>query len=118
MKNKDLHRAAQIILDAAVAEVETDAGSPAQETELIFITIEEAGKIAHVKRWKLAKWLKLKGKNGNKLIRSFKLGSSRNSRVRIEKASFIAFLESKIQLAEDGGEGEQPAKYNKGDDKQ
>lgn len=102
MNNGKLHRAAQLLLDAAVAETETDAGSPARENCLKFITIEEACEIAHVKRWKLAEWLKLKDENGKALIRSFKIGSSRNSRVRIDKASFIAFLESKIRQAEDG----------------
>lgn len=96
----------------------TDKTADSENPDLIFITTEEACKVAHIKRWKLAEWLKLEDKNGNKLIRSFKLGSSRNSRVRIEKTSFIAYLESKIQLAEDRGEGEQPAKHNKGDAKQ
>ena len=104
MKDVKLNRAAQIILDAAVAAAETDAGSSAREAELIFITIKEAGKIAHVERWKISKWLNMKDKNNKPLIRSFKLGSSRNSRVRIDKASFIAFLESKLQQSEDGKE--------------
>ena len=106
MYNSKIHRAAQIILDAAVAETETDVGSPARENGLKFITIKEACEIAHVERWKLADWLKLKDENGKSLIRSFKLGSSKNSRVRIDKASFLAFLESKIRQTEDGKEVE------------
>ena len=102
MNKGKLHRAAQLILDAVDAETETDTGSPARENGLKFITIEEACEIAHIKRWKLAEWLKLKDENGKLLIRSFKIGSSGNSRVRIDKASFIAFLESKIRQSEDG----------------
>lgn len=107
MKNGKLHRAAQLLLDAAVAEAETDAGSPARENGLKFITVKEACEIAHVKRWKLAEWLDLKDKNKKPLIRSFKIGTSRNGRVRIDKASFIAFLESMIRQAEDGKEVEE-----------
>lgn len=104
MDNNKLHRAAQIFLDAAVAETETGAGSPAKEIDLKFITVKEACEIAHVKRWKLAEWLELKDEDGMPLIRYFKLGSSRNSRVRIDKASFIAFLETMIRPSEDGKE--------------
>lgn len=101
MNISELNRAAQVFLKAAAAEAETDAGSPARENDLIkFITITEACEIAHVKRWKLAEWLKLKDENGIPLIRYFKIGSSKNGRVRIDKASFIAFLESKIRQSD------------------
>ena len=80
----------------------TDNSAGSKVPTLKFITIEEACEIAHIKRWKLAEWLKLKDENGKLLIRSFKIGSSGNSRVRIDKASFIAFLESKIRQSEDG----------------
>ena len=97
MTISELNRAAQVFLKAAAAEAETDAGSPARENDLKFITVEEACEIAHVERWKIAEWLNLKDEKKKPLIRSFKLGSSRNSRVRIDKASFIAFLESMIR---------------------
>ena len=106
MNKGTLHRAAQIFLDAAVAEAETNAGSPAPEKGLKFITIAEACEIAHVKRWKLAEWLRLKDENGKLRIRSFKIGSSKNGRVRIDEASFKAFIESKIRQGENGKEME------------
>ena len=81
------------------------AGS--ENTDIEFITIKDACKIAKVQRWKISEWLMLKDENGRPLIRSFKIGSSKNSRVRIDKASFISFLESKIRQAEDGKEVEE-----------
>lgn len=82
----------------------TDNSAGSKVPALKFITIEEACEKAHIKRWKLAEWLKLKDENGKPLIRSFKLGSSKNSRVRIDEASFNAFLESKVQQAGEGKE--------------
>ena len=93
MKNGKLHRAAQLLLDAAVAEGHEDA--------LEFLTIKGACELAMVSRWTVARWLRLKDAEGNYIIRWHKLGKSRNAPVRIAKASFIAFLESQVQYAED-----------------
>ena len=84
----------------------TDNSAGSKVPALKFITIAEACEIAHIKRWKLAEWLKLKDENGKLRIRSFKIGSSKNGRVRIDEASFKAFIESKIRQGEDGKEVE------------
>ena len=70
------------LIEAALAKVSK------QETE--YITYDEACEIAKVSRWRIMRWIKSPGSG----IIAIKLGSSRNSSVRIEKASFLAYLAS------------------------
>lgn len=93
MKNRSFNRAAQVILNAALAD--------GHEEALEFLTIKGACELAMVSRWTVARWLRLKDANGNYLIRWNKLGKSRTAPVRINRASFIAFLESLEQYAGD-----------------
>ena len=99
MKNNTINRAAQELLAAALTE------RSVKDVELL--TINDACKIAKVTRWTVSRWLRLKDAEGNFLIRWSKLGASKNSPVRIDKESFINFLESKIRQAEDGKEVEE-----------
>ena len=93
MNDTSIHRAAQVILNAALAD--------GHEEALEFLTIKGACELAMVSRWTVARWLRLKDANGNYLIRWNKLGKSRTAPVRINRASFIAFLESLEQYAGD-----------------
>ena len=60
-----------------------------------YISIEQACEITGFSRWTISRWLKQKDKKGNYRILWIKLGTARCSRVRIDKVSFMAYLESK-----------------------
>ena len=92
MKGNSINRAAQVILNAALAD--------GHEEALELLTIKGACELAMVSRWTVARWLRLKDDDGNYIIRWHKLGKSRTALVRIDKASFLAFLESQEQYAE------------------
>ena len=93
MTNKKTHlQSVQILLDAANAE---------QKESIEFITIDEAGELIKLSRWSIMRRLRLKDEAGNYIIRWHKLGKGRNAPVRINRASFIAFLESQEQYAGD-----------------
>lgn len=97
MKNGLLNRAAQSNLKTAHRE------DPDKDLE--FLTIDEACELSKLSRWSIYRLLRKTDADGNYLIRWSKLGSSRNSPVRIDKASFMAFLETKVQYAhKEGGE--------------
>lgn len=74
----------------SAASAETDVS----KSKTLYISTEQACEIAMIARWKVAEWRKMKGPDGNYRFRWFKLGKARNGRVRIEKASFLAFLKS------------------------
>ena len=78
---------------------ETDNAADSENTELKFITIKEACEILKFSRWTITRMLRMKDANGNYLIRWSKHGNANSSPVRIDKASFRAFLESKVQQA-------------------
>ena len=65
-----------------------------------YLTIKDACRITKVSRWTITKMLKMTDAKGNYLIRWSKLGRL----VRIDKASFCAFLESYDQHANTGKE--------------
>jgi len=84
----------------AAAEILIDAANSEQNDTITFITIEEASELIKLSRWSIMRRLRLKDEAGNYIIRWHKLGKSRNAPVRINRASFIAFLESQEQYAE------------------
>lgn len=77
-----------------------------EKDALELITIKTACDIAKTSRWTISRWLKLKNADGNYIIRWFKLGPAQTSPVRIDKASFMAFVESNEQA----GKGEEMEK--------
>lgn len=81
------------IVGDGTASKPTDSSGKQEESE--YITKEDAKAIAKVSIWTISRWLKQKDKNGNYLIRWIKLGTAQCSPVRIDKASFKAYLESK-----------------------
>lgn len=86
MATSTINRTVQTSLKTVQREV------PNKNLELI--TIKGACKLAQVSRWTIYRWLRMTDDEGNYLIRWGKHGKSKNSPVRIDKASFIAFLES------------------------
>ncbi len=75
------------------------------ENRIKYITIKDACEITKFSRWTVSRWLRMTDSNGNYLIRWSKNGPSKNSPVRINEASFMAFLETKEQHAKkEGGE--------------
>ena len=91
--NSETLQRVQMVLAAAMASQQSN------EDELL--TLAEACTLSKVSRWTVARWLRLKDANGNYIIRWHKLGKSRTAPVRINRASFIAFLESHLQDAGD-----------------
>jgi len=85
MKHGNFQSVAQNFIEA-VAKASGDS-----ERTPDYITYNEASEIAKVSRWTVRRWTKLPD-NGIMVI---KLGPSRSSPVRIEKASFLAFLASR-----------------------
>lgn len=104
MPNSNSKSAAELI-EAAIAKVAKQATN--QETE--YLTIAEACKIAKVSRWTIRRWTKFPDSG----IIVIKLGSSKSCRIRIEKASFMAFLASKAVKAE----ASEPQEINNGNTK-
>lgn len=102
MNHGTLNQAAQNFLNAAASLSKEASKTHTPNPE--YITTEEACVIAKVKRWTILRWRKQKDSNGEYVIRWIKIGESSNSLVRIDKASFIAFLESKEQHADKGKE--------------
>ena len=100
-----LQEAAKIIVEAAASNgmASGSTGSSEQEDPK-YITINQACEIAGVSRWTVTGWLKKMDDNGNYLIRWIKLGSAQCSPVRIDKASFMAYLESMVQQSKNGKE--------------
>ncbi len=97
MEKGDLKWAAQEVLKAALTE--------RSHKDVEFLTTDEASEMAKVSRWTIYRWRMLKDADGGYLIRWSKLGSGKNSPVRIDKESFMAFLESKVQYANKEGGG-------------
>ena len=98
-KPSTINAAARHQMDAAKDEVKMS-----EKDALELITIKEACEKAKSSRWTISRWLKQKNADGNYIIRWFKLGSAQTSPVRIDKASFEAFFESKVQQAGEGKE--------------
>jgi hypothetical protein len=82
---------------------------PETKQEPEYLTIDEACKIAKVTRWTIRRWTKFPDSG----IIVIKLGSSKSCRIRIEKASFMAFLASKAVKAE----ASEPQEINNGNTK-
>ena len=91
MSKIQLEEAAKVMY-AALKKV----ANPETQQEPEYLTIEEACKIAKVSRWTIRRWTKFPDSG----IIVIKLGSSKSCRIRIEKASFMAFLASKAVKAE------------------
>lgn len=93
MKNGDINQVAPA----------TNKDRPHKDSE--YLTTDEACEMARVSRWTLYRWRMMKDSNGNYLFLWGKLSSGKNSPVRINRASFKAFLETKMQYAhQEGGE--------------
>ena len=86
MKTGRLNQAAQSNLKAAHRED--------SDKDLEFLTIDEACELSKLSRWSIYRLLRKTDSGGNYLIRWSKLGPSKNSPVRIDKASFMAYIES------------------------
>ena len=82
-----LQQAAQMVLAAA-------ANQQKSKEEKKLLKIKEACEIASVSRWTIARWLQLKDDEGNYIIRWHKIGNAKKGRIRIDNASFTAFLDS------------------------
>lgn len=93
--NSSLAQAAQEILKAAITQ--------RSHKDVEYLTVDEACKMAKVSRWTIYRWRMMKDSNGEYLFRWSKLSSGKNSPVRIDKASYIAFLETKVQYAKKDG---------------
>lgn len=104
MRNIDFTEAAKEMC-AALEKV----AKPATKQETEYLTMEEACKIAKVSRWTIRRWTKRPDSG----IIVIKLGSSPSSPVRIDKASFMAFLASKAVKAE----ASEPQEINNGNTK-
>ena len=100
MDNKKLQEAAKMIVEATS---NGGASNSAHNDESEWIPIKEACKITNFSRWTISRWLRMKDSDGNYLIRWSKSGPSKNSPVRINRASFKAFLETKVQYAKKDG---------------
>ena len=96
MNNSLLETAAKLLKAAASDGTASEpTASSEKQKEREYITKDEAKVIAKVSIWTISRWLKLKDKNDNYLILWIKLGTAQSSPVRIDKASFMAYLESK-----------------------
>lgn len=100
MNNGTLNQAAQNFLNAA-ASLSREVSKTATPE---YLTIKEACAIAKVTRWTIYRWLRIEDANGEYVICWCKHGTGNRGPVRIHKASFIAFLESKVQHANMGKE--------------
>ena len=93
MTNKihgEIQAVARNFIDAVAKVTEVSEKDPE------YITYAEACEIAKVSRWTVRRWTKIPDCG----IIVIKLGSSPSSPVRIDKASFIAFLASRMVKAE------------------
>ena len=95
MNDNRLITAAKLLVNAV--ESTNDSSSPE------YIKKEQAAKIAQVSLWTISRWLKKKDEKGNHLIVWIKTGKSTNAPVRINKASFLAYLESMVKYAKKEG---------------
>ena len=65
-----------------------------QKEQTKFISVKEACEITGLSRWTISDMLRQKDEKGNYLIIWIKFGKAQSSPVRIDKASFMAYLES------------------------
>lgn len=97
MKNGYINRTAQ--------ETPKAANPERSHEDAEYLTTDEACEMARVSRWTIYRWRMMKDSNGKYLFLWGKLSSGKNSPVRINRASFKAFLETKMQNADkEGGE--------------
>jgi len=90
MKHGELQSVARDFIEAMAKATGDSEKAPE------YITYDEACEIAKVSRWTVRRWTKIPDCG----IIVIKLGSSPSSPVRIDKASFIAFLASRMVKAE------------------
>lgn len=95
MNEKNIITAAKLLVNAV--EPLNDSTTPE------YIKKEQAARIAQVSLWTISRWLKKKDEKGNHLIVWIKTGKSTNAPVRINKASFLAYLESMVKYAKKEG---------------